>query len=171
MLSPVPEYITIEAVILVLCVTIGASVLTGYVVAGFEVDWKDVGSRGARNAVFLLGFSFPVALIAYVAGYLSTLGRASAIAQLLPAILTLMGAVCLYVFGAENKYRFTISYSICIFVIMLLYGTQYGAYKRDADQESRLNKLVAIELRLKTIRRNLGIGDDFPAWITGAEPK
>jgi hypothetical protein len=130
-----------------------------------------VPRQAFRNSVGLLGFSFPIALVAYISGYLSSMGRSSAIGTVLPAILSLLGALAIYVFGADNKHRVLISYCICLFAAMLFYGTQYGAYKRDLDQEYRLRQLIKTEARLKTIRRNLGLGDDFPTWLVGAEPK
>ena len=90
------------------------------------------------------------------------MGRSSAIGTVLPAILSLLGALAIYVFGADNKHRVLISYCICLFAAMLFYGTQYGAYKRDLDQEYRLRQLIKTEARLKTIRRNLGLRGRLP---------
>jgi hypothetical protein len=54
---------------------------------------------------------------------------------------------------------------------MLFYGAQFGGYLREVDKETRLRQLVGQELRLKILRRNLGLPDDFPQWIISDEPK
>jgi len=171
MQSYLPEYITLNLIFSTLLVSVLVSLIVGMVFAFFEVPIGSVPRQALWNALRLLGFSFPIALVAYIAGYLSTMGRSSTIGNILPATLTLLGALNLYVFGSENKYRVLISYCVVLFASMLLYGTQYGAYKRDVDQEFRLRELIKTEAKLKLIRRNLGLGDDFPAWILGTEPK
>jgi hypothetical protein len=98
-------------------------------------------------------------------------GRVSAVGQVLPAVLALVGALNLYVFGTESRYRVLISYCVCVFAGMLFYGTQYGAYKRDIEREYRLEELMKVEARLKLMRNNLQLGDDFPSWLLGSEPK
>lgn len=99
------------------------------------------------------------------------MGRISTIGSVLPAVLTLIGGLNLYVFGTDQKYRVLISYCVVLFATMLFYGTQYGAYKRDVDQEFRLRELIKVEAQLRIIRKNLDLPDDFPARIIGTEPK
>jgi hypothetical protein len=171
MASYVPEHITLNVIFSTLLIVLICSFCVGVVAAFFEVDARGILKQSARNIGYLTAFGFPIGFVGYIAGYLSTFGRTSAIAQVLPAVLALIGALNLYVFGTDNKYRVVISYGVCLFAGMLFYGTQYGAFKRDMDQEFRLKQLIGVELRLKTIRKNLGLSDDFPSWIVGTEPK
>jgi hypothetical protein len=171
MQSYVPEYITLNLLLSTLLLSALASLIAGAVFAIFETRLASVPRQALWNAVRLLGFSFPIALVAYIAGYLSTMGRSSTIGNVLPAVLALVGGLNLYVFGSEHKYRVLISYCVVLFASMLLYGTQYGAYKRDTDQEFRLRELIKVEAKLKLIRKNLDLPDDFPAWILGTEPR
>jgi hypothetical protein len=119
----------------------------------------------------LFAFTFPIATTAYIAGYLSTMSRTTAIGAVLPAALTLIGGLNIYVFGADNKHRVLISYCVCVFAFMLFYGSQSGAYLRESSREYRLRQLAAQELRIKILRRNLGLQEDFPSWIILSEPK
>jgi len=171
MQSYVPEYITLNLLFSTLLLSVLASLIAGTAFAFFETALASVPKQALWNAVRLLGFSFPIALVAYIAGFLSTMGRTSAIGTILPAVLTLVGGLNLYVFGSDNKYRILISYCVIVFASMLLYGTQYGAYKRDTDQEFRLRELIKVEARLRLIRKNLDLPDEFPPWVLGTEPK
>ena len=58
-----------------------------------------------------------------------------------------------------------------LFASLLFYGTQYGAFKWDTDQDFRLRELIKIEARLRVIRENLDLPKEFPGWIISAEPK
>jgi hypothetical protein len=169
--SYVPEHITLNIIFSALLLAALSSVVVGVSFAVFEVSRHDFLRQALRNSTVLLAYSFPVALVAYIAGYLSTMGRASAVAQLLPAVLALVGALNIYVFGTDSRYRFIISYCVCVFAGMLFYGTQYGAYKRDIEQETRLQELMQVEARLKLMRKNLQLDDNFPSWLLGSEPK
>lgn len=169
--SYIPEHITLNVIFSVLLIAAICSIVVGSTFSLFEVPRRDWIRQAVKNSLVLLSFGYPVALVAYIAGYLSTMGRTSAVGQILPAVLVLIGGLNLYVFGSESKYRVIISYCVCIFAGMLFYGTQYGAYKRDTEQEARLQALIKVEGRLKTIRKNLEIGDDFPTWLLGSEPK
>ena len=170
--SHVPEHITLNVIFSTLLLTIFSSIVVGAAFAVFEVPRLYFIRQAIRNSAVLLACSFSIALVAYIAGYLSTVGRVSAVGQVLPAgVLALVGALNLYVFGTESKYRVLISYCVCVFAGMLFYGTQYGAYKRDVEREYRLQELMKVEARLKLMRKNLQLGDDFFPWLLGSEPK
>ena len=169
--SYIPEHVTLNVIFSTLLLSAIISIIAGTVFAVFEVPCHGFLRQAVRNSIVLLGYSFPIALIGYIAGYLSTMGRASAVAQVLPAVVALIGGLNIYVFGTDSKYRALIAYCVCVFAGMLFYGTQYGAYKRDIEQEVRLEELMKIEARLKLKRNNLQLGNDFPSWLLGSEPK
>jgi hypothetical protein len=169
--SYIPEHIALNVVLSVLLVDAFISIIVGIICSFFEVAPRSVVWRATKNSLALVGYSYPVALVAYIAGYLSTMGRTSAVGQIIPAVLVLISGLNLYVFGQENRYRFIISYCVCVFAGMLFYGTQYGAYKRDLEREARLKELIKLEARVLTIRKNLRLGDSFPSWVLGSEPK
>jgi hypothetical protein len=120
---------------------------------------------------FLMGYSIPIGLIAYVAGYMTSVSRAAAIGNLLPAALALIGGLYVYAFGAEAKHKALIGYCISFFAVVLIYGIQRGAFIREADREARIVALTRQELKIRTFRENLGLNPDPPAWILSTEPR
>jgi hypothetical protein len=129
------------------------------------------GQDLAIPLIKLLAFTFPIALTAYVAGYLSTMSRTTAVGAVLPAALTLIGGLNIYIFGSDTKYRVLVSYCVCVFVLMLFYGSQYGGYLREATREYRLRQLSVQEAHIRILRANLGLPEDFPSWVISSEPK
>jgi hypothetical protein len=99
------------------------------------------------------------------------LSRAGAVGNVLAAVLTLIGGLNIYVFGTDNKHKALVAYCASLFAFMLFYGTQTGAYIRESDREARLIDLTSQEIRIRTLRKNLGLPDDFPDWIISTEPK
>ncbi len=145
---------------------------------GFVVDVVAEAARGGMNwrrwpwrAATLLAFTVPVALAAYVSGYLATMSRTTAVGNVLPAVLALLGGLNVYVFGTDTRHRVLVGYCSASFVIMLFYGTQVGAHLREATREDRLRALSEQELRVREYRRDLGLEDVFPNWVVTAEPK
>ena len=139
---------------------------------GFRSGWRRVASPGmAGRLVVLFAATLPIALTAYVAGYLSTMNRVSAIGNVLPAVLALIGGANVYVFGSDTKNRALVGYCTTVLVLMLFYGTQTGAYLREATREERLVALSEMEFRLRGQRESLGLTHDFPPWLVSAEPK
>ena len=132
-----------------------------------RLDWPGILTRWLA----LLAFSIPIALAAYVAGYLSTMSRTTAVGNLLPAVLALIGGLNVYVFGSETKNRVLVGYCTTVFVLMIFYGSQTGGYFREATREDRLRALSEQELRIKTFRSILGLNEDMPSWVVLSEPK
>jgi len=169
MTSFVPELITGHTLALVAIISLVLSLAIGLVDVGIRM-FRGAGISATVTAfpltvLCLFGFTFPIALIAYISGYLATMNRTSAVGTILPAALALIGGLNIYVFGTDNQYRVLITYCVCVFAIMLFYGTQYGAYMREASREARLIALTAQEYRIKIVRRNLGYPRIFrPGW-------
>ncbi|WP_426608658.1 hypothetical protein [Bradyrhizobium sp. McL0616] len=116
-------------------------------------------------------FTLPVSLIAFLAGNLTGLSRSSAIGSVLPAVLALLAGLMVYVFGSDNRFKIVVGYSAFIFVVTLFLGVQVGAYKREAEREAYLRYLSEQEFRIRVFRKNLGLPDEMPAWITGLDSK
>jgi hypothetical protein len=129
-------------------------------VASFKALWP-----------FLVGYSIPIGLIAYVAGYLTSVSRVGAVGNLLPAALALIGGLYVYAFGTEAKHKALVGYCIFFFAVLLDYGIQKGAYTREVDREARIISLTREELRIRTLRENLGLDPNPPAWILSTEPR
>jgi uncharacterized membrane protein len=175
----VPEIITAHTVLTVALISFVLAVIFALFAVGTEMLFLGRRTESLLAGVMLLlrtwvqlfGFTFPASLIGYISGYLATMNRTSAIGTILPAVLALIGGLNIYIFGTENRYRYVITYCVSVFTVMLFYGTQYGGYMREAGREARLQALTAQELRIKILRRNLNLPDDFPSWMVTAEPK
>ena len=60
-------------------------------------------------------------------------------------------------------------YSAFIFVFMLFLGIQVGAFQREAGREGYLRYLSEQEFRIRTFRKNLGLLEEVPAWISDSK--
>src|SRR5690242_19244484 len=125
------------------------------------------GEPFSKVFVYYTAFSIPVALVAYVAGDSTGISRAPAVANVVPAVLTLIAGVAVYVFGTDNTYKAVVGYCVSVFAIMFFVGLQVGAYERDSDQEAYLGQLSEMEFRIRERRKNLDLPDEMPSWITG----
>jgi hypothetical protein len=132
---------------------------------------KDYGARWRQNIVPAIGYSVPVTLLAYMAGYLTGISRSPAIGNTIPAALALLGGLNLYIFGTEAKNRGFIAYSIVLFALVLLYSVQVGAIERESGREARLIALSEQERRIRFFRANRDLPPEPPQWLLGTEPK
>lgn len=137
------------------------------------VESRFIGYRKSFAAIFLTLslYSPPIGIVAYVAGLLTTASRASAVGNLIPAVLGLIGGLNIYIFGSGNKNKLLVGYCVTLFTVMLLYGAQYGAYRRETDRVARFEELTRQELQIRILRKSLGLPDEIPGWMTSSEPK
>ncbi len=119
----------------------------------------------------LLLFSVPISIIAFISGFLTTASRTSAVGNLIPAALALMGGLNIYVFGTDNRFKLLVGYCVTLFALLLLLGTQYGAFRREDERALRFEGLARQELQIRQMRKNLGLPAEIPAWILSTEPK
>jgi hypothetical protein len=116
-------------------------------------------------------FTLPIALIAFCAGDLTGLSRSSAIGSVIPAILALLAGLNIYVFGSENRFKILVGYCAFVLVFMLFLGIQTGAFQRESEREGYLKYLSEQEFRVRLFRKNLGLPEEMPAWISGSDSK
>ena len=98
-------------------------------------------------SVLLLGlylYALPLMALGIVVGYLSSISREPAIADTLPAVLTLAGGVTVYIYSLDSVRKSIIAgISLLVFTINLIGGSAYGAYVRETGKLERM--LFAIE--------------------------
>src|SRR5215469_12188037 len=82
---------------------------------------------------YYTGFGVPVSLVAFSAGFLTGISRAPAVGTVLPAILTLVAGLGVYVFGTDNRYKVVVGYCVSILIVMLFVGMQTGAFQREGQ--------------------------------------
>jgi len=116
-------------------------------------------------------FTLPVALIAFLASDLTGLSRSPAVGSVLPAVLTLLAGLIVYVFGSDNRFKLVVGYSAFIFVFTLFIGIQSGSYRRETEREAYLKYLSEQEYRITAFRKNLGLPDEMPGWISSSVSK
>jgi hypothetical protein len=128
-------------------------------------------SKLQKNVLPALGFSVPVTLLAYLAGYLAGISRSPVIGNIVPAVLALLGGLNLYIFGADAKNRGIIACNIVLFGLVLLYALQVGAIEREVGREARLIALSEQERKIRFFRKNRDLPPDLPGWLVATEPK
>lgn len=166
-----PEMTTLQLILISVVISMAAAMIYGAAYTWWNRGEESGRIRFLKNTKILLGYGLPVSFVAFGSGYMAGMSRTGVIGNLVPAIVSLLGASLIYVFGSDAKYRNIVAYCIVLFAFCVLYGTQYGAYTRTMEQGARLTALMAVERRLATMRVNLGLEKDFPSWLVGAEPK
>jgi hypothetical protein len=119
--------------------------------------------------LYYSAFALPISLIGFSAGVLTGLSRSPAIGNVLPAVLALLAGLNVYIFGTDSRFKIVVGYCVTIFVIMLFLGVQTGGYQREAEREGYLRYLSEQEFRIRMFRKNLGLPEEMPAWITGSD--
>jgi hypothetical protein len=162
---------SLEILGLSIVLSIGFSFIISVITSIIEEPSLKFFRRFAYTWYKLSLYSIPISIIAYVAGYLTVYSRTSAITNVIPAVLALVGGLNIYVFGSESRHKALVGYCVCLFAIMLFLGTQGGAYRREAEREFRMVELARQELKIRTFRENLDLPSEPPTWILGTEPK
>jgi hypothetical protein len=139
------------------------------------VEWQfrslDLLDRICRNFGWLIAVSFPIALVAYFLGYVTSYSRSPAVGTVVPATLALIGGLNIYMFGTDSRHRGLVTYCVSLFALTLFYGTQIGAGDREEDRIARVSRLAAQEIVLLNRRKALGLSEEPPAWMLSTEPK
>jgi hypothetical protein len=115
-----------------------------------------------------VGYSIPIVSLAFVAGYLTGISRSPAVGAVVPAVLTMIGALNVFVFGvmkSTGETRIAVGYTVFLFATLFFYGVQTGAYWREYGQEERLRILSKQESGIRNFRKNMGLPEDPPSWI------
>jgi hypothetical protein len=121
--------------------------------------------------IYYASFSFPVGLVAFSAGLLTGLSRASAVGSILPASLALIAGLNVYIFGIESRFKLIVGYCIVVFVFMLFLGIETGSFQRESRREAYLIYLSEQEFRIRNFRSNLNLPPEMPSWMFGSDLK
>lgn len=119
--------------------------------------------------VLLLAFT----MLGIVAGYLTGFSRQPAVGAVLPAVLSLIGGLAVFLVGKDKASRLIVGLSVLAFSISLVLGTAWGAVMRDVAEEYKksetyLKQRAFIESQVREFRESLGLpgqdaGDPSPA--------
>jgi hypothetical protein len=123
------------------------------------------------NFTKAMGYSLPIALLGFVAGYLTGTNQVPLIGNIMQAILTVAGGLQIYLVGQKSRERAFLGFAISSFAVLLFYGAFLGSVEQGLSNEARLASLSEQELRIRNLRQNLGLPVDFPPWVSGQEKK
>ena len=166
-----PELFSIYLLLRPLLISIVTAFIIGAATSLFFRENHSWMERFVSVSIFYFFVALPTSELGFVVGFLIGVSRSPAIGTVIPAVLTLLGGLGIYVFGTENRFKVVVGYSVLILVCTLFYGVERGAFERDATREHRLNVIFEEEARLQTQRKNLGLPPDVPTWSVPAESK
>jgi len=114
-----------------------------------------------RQAMFL---GFPLALLGVVVGYATGLSRSSAVGDVLPAVLTFLGALSVYLMAQEKKSALIAAVCVLVISVSLIAGMGYGSRLRfvhelQAKSFQTLRAMAHDELNIKKYRKAIGLDD------------
>lgn len=137
--------------------------LTAVLVASFLlfVHRPQIG----RRKFFIVLLSF--ALLGMVTGLLAGFSRTSAMGAVLPAVLSLVGGLAIYLVGAERADQAIIGTCVIALSLDLLIGSTWGAvlrddFEREAKSASARKRQAVIEVDVRDFRKDLGLPEAPP---------
>jgi hypothetical protein len=104
----------------------------------------------------------PFGIVGMISGYLTGSSRVSAISAIVPAALTLVGGVAVYLFTKGGKSAVMAAFAVVNFSVMILIGVSIGARHRvqaedyEKSYDYRVRDLET-EFRLQQYRHGLGL--------------
>lgn len=131
---------------------------------GARVAHKFTGSNSRERPIILAGFlsGFPIGFTGIVAGFLTGSSRSPAVSALVPAILTFIGLMAVYIIGKGRLKSIIAGFAIFVFSAELLVGVVLGSTSRDRHQEllgsvEVQNRKAEDELAIRLYRKGLGL--------------
>ncbi|HZP20939.1 MAG TPA: hypothetical protein VFB16_12120 [Bauldia sp.] len=116
--SAIAQLLTVGAIAAVLTfMTLGGITLSGVVY-----------QRGAAVTLFTVAF------VGIAVGYLGGLSRSSVVGDLVPAILTLIGGISVYLFGLKRRESPLVSFSALAFLVAFFISYTYASILRTDDE-------------------------------------
>lgn len=120
--------------------------------------------------VILLSFS----LLGLVTGLLAGLSREAAMGAVLPAVLSLVGGLAIYLVGSEKVDQGLVGVCIIALSLDLLVGTIWGSdlrdvYEREAKSAVAQKRNALTEVEVRDFRRDLGLSESPPSVLVKKE--
>lgn len=150
-----------KAGVLVLCS--GVVALVVFIVAASVAATTMRNDEGAGRVA---GTSFVFGLIGIVVGITMAASRSPAVANVLPAAISFIGAAALWVITREKGNAITVGAAVASFTILLFTGTVIGAFERDRSlaqastagyDRFRLMQEAEVEQAVNAYRNSLGL--------------
>jgi len=121
--------------------------------------------RVGRKKFYVVLLAF--ALLGIVTGLLAGFSRTSAMGAVLPAVLSLVGGLGIYLVGAEKADQGLVATCVIALSLNLLVGTVWGAtlrddFERDAKSAMSRKRDALIEAEVREFRKDLGLPEVAP---------
>jgi peptidoglycan/LPS O-acetylase OafA/YrhL len=119
-----------------------------------------VGKSNDRKEIFFVVISF--SMLGMVIGYLSGVSRTPTLNNVLPAVLSLIGGLIVYLVGKDSSNRIIICIALFALAFTLVIGSEWGATTREVADEFKhstqyLERQAFIEREVNIFRKNLGL--------------
>ncbi|MFC5302784.1 hypothetical protein [Azospira restricta] len=119
--------------------------------------------EGKRDLVLVLA---AFSMLGLVTGYLTGFSRSPAVGAVLPAVLSLVAGMAVFLMGKDAASRTIVALSVLIFSISLVLGTGWGATMRQtaedyATSETVLKQRALVEAEIREFREALGLPARF----------
>ena len=107
-------------------------------------------------------FGLPMSVIAIMAGFLTGASREPAVDALVPAALTLLGGLAMYMVGKGRLRGQVVGFAVLVFSINLMVGVSLGSISREKHEaylESAvyLKRQANTEFQVRLYRKGLGL--------------
>lgn len=101
-------------------------------------------------------------MLGLVSGYLTGFSRVPAVGAVLPAALSVVAGLAVFMLGKDKAIRALVSLSVLIFSTSLVLGTTWGAAMRQTSEEylrsqKHQEDLALIEVQVREYRQALGL--------------
>jgi hypothetical protein len=125
----------------------------------FFLSWADL-----EAAYHGLWASLPLGISGIIVGYLTGLSRTPAVSAVIPAVLSLIGAIGILAIGSEKLNIWRVGFAVSIFSLNLYLGTSLGSTVRDNLEAEEFSVNYHIERALnerliRNARKSLGLPD------------
>lgn len=118
-----------------------------------------------RSKYFLVLLSF--SLLGLVTGLLAGFSRQAAMGAVLPAVLSLVGALAIYLVGVEKADQALVGVCVIALSLDLLVGSMWGSvlrddYEREAKSAGVRMREALVEVEVREFRKDLGLSEYPP---------
>jgi len=155
--------VSIDTMLLIFIAIIISGIVSS-VLAMFLMVTKPNSRVGVRLSLIRISWfsGLPFAIVGIVAGYMTGLSRQAAVGALVPAALTLIGGVGVYLYGKSRKSALISTFTILNFTILLLFGVMLGAHERQMSEEQMKSieykkRMIEEEFLIERYKKGLGI--------------
>lgn len=138
--------------------------LSALIIAGFLLLLHR--NKGQERLYFLVVLSF--AFLGHVTGLLAGFSRQPTMGAVLPAVLSLVGALAIYLIAAKKADQGLVAVCVIALSLGLLVSTLWGAALRDEFEQMGKSKITKMndaldEVEVRDFRRSLGLPDTPPS--------